>query len=173
MKGIHDVVLLGDPILRERAREVEVFDETLSALIRSMFRTMVAEEGAGLAAPQIGFSIRVIVADDGRSSGEGGGRIALVNPRIVDSSEEESRESEGCLSVPGVSDVVPRPARVVVEGFDPEGTPIRVEVGGLMSRILQHEVDHLDGILFFDRISPLKRRMLLRKYRKLREEEEG
>jgi peptide deformylase len=96
-----------------------------------------------------------------------------VNPRIVESSEEESRESEGCLSVPGVSEVVPRPARVIVEGFDPEGTPIRVEAGGLMSRILQHEVDHLDGILFFDRISPLKRRMLLRKYRKLREEEEG
>ncbi len=172
MKDEHGIVLLGDPILRTPAREVEVFDDELQALVRRMFRTMVAAEGAGLAAPQIGLSIRLFVADDGRTAEEGGGRIALVNPRIVESGGEESRESEGCLSVPGVSEVVPRPERVVVEGRDPQGAPVRIEADGLLSRIVQHEIDHLEGILFFDRISPLKRKLLLRKYRKLREEAE-
>ncbi len=92
---------------------------------------------------------------------------------IVEAGREQARESEGCLSIPGVHEVVARPDRMIVEGYDPGGSPVRVEADGLLSRVLQHEVDHLDGILFFDRISPLKRRMLLKKYRKLRAEEEA
>jgi peptide deformylase len=168
--GVRRIRLLGDPILRRKAREVETFDDGLRELVRDMFHTMVAAEGAGLAAPQIGLSMRVLVADDGRSSPEGIGRLALVNPVITELGDDLEREQEGCLSIPGVSELVRRPGRVVVEGFDPEGAPVRVEAEGLMSRILQHEVDHLDGVLFFDRISPLKRRMLLSKYRKLQED---
>jgi peptide deformylase len=98
-------------------------------------------------------------------------RVAVVNPTIVEFGSEEERASEGCLSVPGVDEMVSRPYRVVVDGFDPSGQPLRIEAEGLYSRVLQHEVDHLNGILFFDRMSPLQRRMLLRKYRKLRAEE--
>ncbi len=170
-----EIVLLGDPILRERAMEVESFDEELRSLVSDMFVTTAIAEGAGLAAPQVGVPRRVLVVDVSRGEGEEGeaDRLALVNPVIVEAGKEEARESEGCLSIPGVHEIVTRPDRVVVEGYDPEGSPLRVEADGLLSRVLQHEVDHLDGVLFFNRISPLKRRMLLRKYRKLRAEEDA
>jgi peptide deformylase len=168
-----EIVLLGDPILRDRAREVDDFDRSLRDLVRDMFITMATAEGAGLAAPQVGVGLRVLVADVGREDEAEGARIAVVNPQIVEKSSEEDRTSEGCLSIPGVTEVVSRPTQVLLEGFDPEGAPIRIEASGLMSRVLQHEVDHLDGVLFFDRLSPLKRRMLLKKYRKLRAEEEA
>jgi peptide deformylase len=131
-----------------------------------MFETMVAADGAGLAAPQVGVPVRVFVTQVREEPG-GTERVAVVNPRIVQHGDGEDRAPEGCLSVPGVSEVVARPERVVLEGFDPAGTPLRIEAGGLLARVLQHEVDHLDGVLFFDRLSPLKRRMLLKKYRKL------
>ena len=165
-----EIVLLGDPILREKAAEVEVFDEELQALVRDMFETMVVAEGAGLAAPQIGVGKRIFVADIREERGAPA-RIAVVNPRIVESSREVDSDAEGCLSIPGVSEVVTRPARVVLEGFDPTGAPIRVEADGLLARVIQHETDHLDGVLFIDRISPLKRSLLLKKYRKLIEED--
>ncbi len=170
---VREIVLLGDPILRESAREVEAFDEELKVLVRDMFETMVAAEGAGLAAPQVGVPLRVFVADVRDEDGEGIRRFALVNPRIVSAADEEDRAAEGCLSIPGVSEVVSRPSAVVVEAFDPEGRPVRVEAEGILARVLQHELDHLDGVLFIDRISALKRRMVLKKYRKLREKEEG
>lgn len=165
-----DIVLLGDPILRQKASDVEIFDDELRRLVRDMFLTMAAAEGAGLAAPQIGISRRVLIAEV-RGEDEEVERAALVNPTIVEAGGAEDRAPEGCLSVPGVSEVVGRPYRVVVEGFDPSGDPVRIEADGLFSRVLQHEVDHLEGVLFFDRISPLKRRMLLKKYQKLRAEE--
>ena len=166
-----EIVLLGDPILRARASEVESFDGALGRLVSDMFATMAVAEGAGLAAPQVGVPMRVLVADVSQAAEEEA-RLALVNPMIVEAGRGQARESEGCLSIPGVHEIVARPDRVVVEGYDPEGRPVRVEADGLLSRVLQHEVDHLDGVLFFDRISPLKRRMLLNKYRKLRAGEE-
>jgi peptide deformylase len=168
--SVREIVLLGDPILREKAEEVLVFNEDLRSLVRDMFDTMVAAEGAGLAAPQIGISKRIFVADIRESRGTPT-RFAIVNPRIVEKSDEVDSDSEGCLSIPGVSEVVTRPARVVVEGVDPTGAPIRIEASELLARVIQHEIDHLDGILFFDRITPLKRSLLLKKYRKLVEEE--
>lgn len=170
MVSIREIVLLGDPILREKASEVDVFDDGLRALVEEMFITMAAAEGAGLAAPQVGVGQRLLVTDVSREEGDAG-RVAVVNPEIVEVGAEEDREPEGCLSIPGVTEVVARPSRVVVRGLDPLGAPIRIEAEGLFSRVLQHEIDHLDGVLFFDRISPLKRRMLLKKYRKLRAEE--
>jgi peptide deformylase len=169
--SVREIVLLGDPILREKAREVETFDEELRSLVRDMFDTMFQAEGAGLAAPQIGVSQRILVAEV-RDEADQAVRVVLVNPTIVERGGEEDRAPEGCLSIPGVSEVVARPSRVVVEGFDAQGTPVRIEGDGLLSRVLQHEVDHLEGILFFDRLSPLKRRMLLKRYRKLEEEED-
>lgn len=167
---VREIVLLGDPILREKVPEVETFDEELRSLVRDMFITMAAAEGAGLAAPQVGIRKRVLVADVS-TEGEELGRVALVNPIIVKVSTEEDRSSEGCLSVPGVTEVVSRPDGVILEGLDPTGNPVQIEADGLLGRVLQHEVDHLEGVLFFDRISALKRRMLLKKYRKLRDEE--
>jgi peptide deformylase len=155
---------LGDPVLREKAAPVEAFDAELATLVRDMFDTMDAEDGAGLAAPQIGVSKRVLVVDTRRE--EGGGRFALVNPVLVESSRTEERGMEGCLSIPGVSEVVTRAAEVTVEGVDPDGNPLRVTGRGLLARALLHEIDHLNGVLFVDHLSPLKRQMLLRKYRK-------
>ncbi len=165
------IVLLGDPVLRERAREVEAFDDALRTLVDEMFATMAVADGAGLAAPQIGVSRRILVVDVRHSEGDHA-RVALVNPVITERSEREARDVEGCLSIPGVKESVRRPVGVVVEGFDPSGEPLRVEAEGLYARALQHEVDHLDGVLFIDYLSPLKRNLLLRKYRKLREAEE-
>jgi peptide deformylase len=169
--AIRDIVLLGDPVLRKPAAEVEAFDEELQGLVSDMFATMAVADGIGLAAPQIGISKRILVVDVRRLAGEDA-RAALVNPRVVEASDETEREVEGCLSIPGVSDVVSRPARVVVEGRTPSGEPVRIEAEGMYGRALQHEIDHLDGVLFIDHLSPLKRKMLLKKYRKLREAEE-
>lgn len=170
--AIREIRLLGDPVLRRPADDVEAFDRDLGKLVRDMFETMYAAEGVGLAAPQIGISRRVLVVDVRDEEDPAGGRIALVNPRVVDEAAERDRVPEGCLSIPGVEEVVERPVRVRIEGRDPEGQPVSLDAADLFGRALQHEIDHLDGILFFDRVSPLKRKMLLERYRKAREEAE-
>ncbi len=165
--SVREVVLLGDPILRERAEPVELFDDELRDLVRDMFDTMYVAEGAGLAAPQVGVRRRVIVVEVAEEEGATPVRLALANPELVEQSDEIDRGSEGCLSVPGVSEIVARPARVTIEGLDPDGKPVQVEAEGLLARVLQHEVDHVNGVLFIDRLSPLKRSILLQKYRNL------
>jgi len=157
------IELLGAPVLRQRAAEVEAVDDDVRRLIRDMFDTMYAANGQGLAAPQVGVSRRIIVVDVPNSDTPA---FALVNPRIVEQSKETARAEEGCLSIPGVSDVVERPAKVVVEGLDTDGAPVRIEADGDLARCLQHEIDHLDGILYIDRLSPFKRKLLLAQYRK-------
>jgi peptide deformylase len=160
-----EVRLLGDPVLRTEAAPVGSVDAELRSLAADMFETMYAEEGVGLAAPQVGILKRLIVIDP---QSEDVTPFALVNPTIVELADETERGEEGCLSVPGLKELVERPVRVVVEALDLEGQPIRIEAEGLLGRIMQHEVDHLDGILFLDRVSPLKRKMLLRKWEKVR-----
>ena len=157
------IEMLGSEVLRTRAAEVAEVDDDLRRLIDDMFETMYGAEGVGLAAPQVGISRRVIVVDvhDGEVE-----PFALVNPRVVESSRETEKGEEGCLSIPGLTAAVERAAHVAVEGLDREGNPLRVEGGGLLARCLQHEIDHLDGVLFIDRVSPLKRKMLLQKWRK-------
>ncbi len=168
--AIRDIVLMGDPVLRTRAEEVTSFDDELRTLVRDMFETMYHAEGIGLAAPQVGVSRRVVVVDLRREE-EPEARVALVNPVVTWASNELDKEAEGCLSIPGIEDVVVRPRAVKVKGFDPKGRPVSLEAEELFSRAIQHEIDHVDGILFLDRLSPLKRRMQMRKWRKLREDE--
>jgi len=168
--AVREVRLLGDPVLREKASPVDAVTEAVRSLIADMFETMYAEDGVGLAAPQIGVSERILVID---TREEGTSPIALVNPVILEASEETEKADEGCLSLPGLNDVVERSARVVVNGLDPDGRPQQIEAEGLLSRALQHEIDHIDGILFIDRVSPLKRQMLLKKWKKVKPEGVG
>lgn len=163
-----EVRLLGDPVLRRRAAPIEEITDSVRGLIDDMFETMYAEEGVGLAAPQVGEEIRLVVIDPHE---EGSEPMVLINPRVVESGRNTARREEGCLSIPGLADVVERPDSVVVEALDREGAAQRIEADGLLACILQHEIDHLDGVLFIDRLSPLKRKMLLSKWQKLRLEE--
>jgi peptide deformylase len=172
--SVREVKLLGDPVLRKRADEVTMDADSgvpagIRQLIADMFDTMYAEEGIGLAAPQIGESVRVIVVDPHE---EGVQPFALINPRILSFSDDLDRAEEGCLSLPGLREVVERPLQVVVEGLDRDGHPVRIEADNLVARILQHEVDHIDGIMFLDRVSPLKRKMLLKKWQKVKPDAE-
>jgi peptide deformylase len=160
------IELLGSEVLRRRADEIEAPDAELDTLIDDMFETMYANQGIGLAGPQVGVSRRVIVVDVNDETGEEAGAFALLNPRVVEQGSGLDKHDEGCLSIPGVNAVVERPWRVVVEGLDRAGQPVRMEAEGMLARCLQHEIDHLDGVLFIDRLSPLKRNMVLRRYRK-------
>jgi peptide deformylase len=160
--AIRQIRLLGDPVLRERCREVDEVNQEIKQLIDDLIDTMYEADGIGLAAPQIGVSQRVFVYDIREEEHAPG---VLVNPRIIETSGKV-RESEGCLSIPDLSEIVERHVNIVAEGLNREGQPVRLEADGLLSRCLQHESDHLDGILFFDRISPLKRKMLLNKWTK-------
>lgn len=169
--AIREIRILGDPVLREPAQEVVDLHEDVKVLVNDMLETMYHAEGIGLAAPQVGISTRVIVVDLRGADEDTVGLVALVNPRVVESSRKKDRAPEGCLSIPGMEEVVERPSSVTVEGLDPDGEPVSMAVSGLLARALQHEIDHLDGVLFIDRVSPLKRRMLLRKWQKSREEE--
>ncbi|MEN8375824.1 MAG: peptide deformylase [Gemmatimonadota bacterium] len=166
---IRDIRLLGDPVLRAPAEAVGDVDEDIRKLVADMLETMYDADGVGLAAPQIGVGLRVIVVDPGED--EESGPVALINPRITRRSAELEKAEEGCLSIPGIADIVERPAGVVVEALGEDGGPLTVAAEGLQARVLQHEVDHLDGVLFLDRLSALKRRMALQKWRKLQEEE--
>lgn len=163
---VHEIVLMGDPVLRTEAGEVQTFDDDLQTLVRDMFETMYHADGIGLAAPQIGISTRVIVVDLRRED-QDDEPLALVNPVVTWRSEATHKQSEGCLSIPGLEEVVERPAEVRVEAHDPKGNQLSIEADDLLARALQHEIDHLDGVLFLDRVSPLKRRMLLKKWKKL------
>ena len=164
------IELLGSEVLRRRAEEIVDIDHDLRRLVRDMFETMYAAEGIGLAGPQVGVNRRVIVVDVGD---EESAPMALINPAVVEASGERDRAEEGCLSIPGVAGVVERATRVVVEGLSETGEPVRVEADGLLGRCLQHEIDHLDGVLFVDRLSPLTRNMVLKKYRALAAEADG
>jgi peptide deformylase len=156
------IEMYGSEVLRKPAAEIREIDADLRLLIQDMFATMYDADGIGLAGPQIGVSKRVCVvdlADDEHPP------MALINPRVVETGKVTEKGEEGCLSIPGIVGAVNRPAEIVVEALDAEGAPLRIEADGLLARCLQHEIDHLDGILFVDRLSPLKREMLIKKYR--------
>ena len=162
---LRPIVRLGAPALQRPAARVETFDDALHKLVDDMIETMYAAPGIGLAAPQIGVASRVLVID--LSGGQRGGDvITLVNPEFVER-DGMQLEEEGCLSVPGFNATVARPARAVVRGSDREGRERVVEGEGLLARALQHEMDHLDGLLFLDRLRGIKRDVMLRKIRKL------
>ena len=161
---IRPILRYGDAVLHSRARPVERFDATLHALLSDMTETMYAAPGVGLAAPQIGVPLRVCIIDVtvGKKSGE---LHELVNPEMV-VCEGMQMEDEGCLSLPGFNATVVRPTRAVVRAFDREGQPRTIEGTGLLARALQHELDHLDGALFLNRLRGLPRDLILRKIKK-------
>jgi peptide deformylase len=150
--------LFGDPVLRSRAREVAAVDDAVRDLMRSMEETMKAAPGVGLAAPQVGVQRRVIVWEHEEVRG------ALANPVIV-GQEGEVEGEEACLSLPGLVYPVVRSEWVRVEGLDPSGRPLEVEAWEWMARILQHEIDHLNGVLFIDRLPRTLRREAMAKLR--------
>ena len=154
-----------DPILQVKAAEIEQIDERIARLAGEMAETMYAAPGVGLAAPQVGVSERLIVVDVKNQEGKKE-LINLVNPEII---EVEGRvvEEEGCLSLPGITENVVRAERVLVRGYDLNEQEREIEAEGLLAVALQHEIDHIEGILFIDRISRLKRGIIQRKMRKL------
>jgi peptide deformylase len=153
-----------DEVLRRKAAPVDVFDDELRGLVEDMLETMYAAPGIGLAAPQVGVSQRVIVIDTS-SKTDPQQVVVLVNPEIVEA-EGEVECDEGCLSVPDYTAKVRRSRRVAVRGHDQHGRPVQVEGDDLLSRALQHEIDHLEGTLFIDRLGPLRREIARKKLRK-------
>ncbi|GAB6183829.1 peptide deformylase [Thermodesulfovibrio hydrogeniphilus] len=153
-----------DEVLKKRAEKVDNIDSELQKLIDDMIETMYKANGVGLAAPQVGVSKRLIVVDTSPRE-ENQKLIVLINPEILQSDEDILSE-EGCLSLPGFITRLKRKEKVLVKGLDREGKEIEIEAEGLLSRALQHEIDHLDGILLIDRISPLKKELFRRKYQK-------
>jgi len=162
---IRPIVRYGDRALHEPAREVEALTPDVTTLVDDMIETMYAAPGIGLAAPQVGVLLRIFVIDlsVGRDPA---GLMTFVNPVFLDR-EGMQLEEEGCLSLPGFNATVPRPERVVVSGLGRDGVTYQVEGTGLLARALQHEMDHLDGRLFVDRLRGIKRDLILRKIRKL------
>ncbi|HEV2235068.1 MAG TPA: peptide deformylase [Ktedonobacterales bacterium] len=153
--ALRPILTRNEPVLRRKAIKVAKFDQALERLVDDMWETMYHAPGVGLAAPQVGVGLRVLVAEwseehDGEELVQ---RVAFVNPEIIKRSTEEDTGTEGCLSIPGyVGDNIRRARRVTVKGRDPKGREIRVHAEGWFARVLQHEVDHLDGILFTDRL---------------------
>ena len=162
---IYPIVKFPDPILQQPAEPVTVFDAELRKLVDDMFTSMYDAQGIGLAAPQIGISKRLTVIDLSFQK-KPEDKIVLINPEVIEIKGKQVEE-EGCLSLPEIRDRVVRAAEVRVRAQDAEGKPIEVEGTELLARAIQHEIDHLDGILFIFRLSRLKRDLQLRKIRKL------
>jgi peptide deformylase len=162
---IRPILKYGDRILHDPARDVDAITPEISRLIDDMIETMYAAPGVGLAAPQIGVPLRIFTVDVsvGRDPW---GLLIFVNPEFVER-EGMQLEEEGCLSVPGFEATVVRPARVVVKGLDRDGEPQRREGTALLARAFQHEMDHLDGTLFVDRLRGIKRELIVRRIKKL------
>ncbi len=159
------ILLVPDPILKARAKPVSAGDmQRVRGLLPRMFATMYQAPGIGLAAPQVGVGLRFAVVDlmpDDKPT-----PIVLINPEVIARSEEQATREEGCLSLPGQYADVTRSARVTVRYTDAEGIRRQIEAEGLLAACLQHEIDHLDGILFVDHLSALKRNMILRRLAK-------
>lgn len=166
--SVRQIHLLGSPVLRQRAAEVAAVDAAVRALVEDLFETMRADKGIGLAANQLGLTRRVAVVD----ANDGQPPVVLINPVIL-SRDGKAVQEEGCLSIPEIYGNVERALRIVVETTTPEGIRTRVETDELRARAIQHEIDHLDGVLFIDHLSPLKRRLLLNKWNRLRKGKTG
>jgi peptide deformylase len=163
---IHPIVKYGDPVLETPGKRIEKFDEDLQKLVADMFESMYAAQGVGLAAPQIGVSLRLAVIDV--SNGKNAeAKLVCANPEIVHA-EGEQREEEGCLSVPGFRGHVARPSYVTVRAQNASGEEFEMKGEGLLARAFCHEIDHLNGVLFLTHLSMLKRDMIRRRIRKLK-----
>lgn len=157
-----DIYTLGEEVLTEKAQPVKTFDSALGILVDAMFETMEEADGVGLAAPQVGVSQRLFVIDvrDGK-------RWTFINPEIIATSEECESAEEGCLSIPGVFSEVSRAVRVTVQAQNIQGKPFTVEADGLFARAIQHELDHLNGVLFIDRLDKEEHDRAVRSFERL------
>ncbi len=162
---IRPILKYGDSILHDRAQAVDAITPEIDRLIDDMIETMYAAPGVGLAAPQVGVALRIFVVDVSIGRDPDGLHI-MINPEFVER-DGMQLEEEGCLSVPGFNATVVRPSRAVLKGLDRHGEAQRLEGSGLLARAFQHEMDHLDGTLFVDRLRGLKRDIIVRKIRKL------
>ncbi|MBB5055778.1 peptide deformylase [Granulicella aggregans] len=162
---IHEVVKYPDPVLAKRGEEVTVFDAALKTLVNEMFESMYIAQGIGLAAPQINISKRITVIDVSFKKNPKD-KIVLINPEIVDRTGKQLEE-EGCLSLPDIREKVSRAEWVKVRAQDADGKTFEIEGTELLGRCMQHEIDHLNGVLFIDHLSRLKRELVLRKIKKM------
>lgn len=158
--------LLGSPVLRQHSAEVKIVDDEIRRLVADLYETMDAAKGVGLAANQVGVARRVAVVD------ADGDRFVMIDPTILEA-EGRSIAEEGCLSIPEIYGDVARSERVVIDALDQDGILYRKEATGLKARAIQHEIDHLDGILFLDHLSLLKRGMLLSRWRREHKDDPG
>jgi len=168
---VREIVIWPDPVLKEIAKPVERVDDSLRRLLDDMAETMYAADGVGLAAPQVAVLKRVLVIDTSPRQ-EGQKLIHLVNPEIV-KTEGITTYTEGCLSIPGEAEDVERAAKVWVRALDYHGKPFELECDGLLAIAVQHEYDHLQGTLFVDHLSSLKRELIRRRMKKLKVEQEA
>jgi len=162
---VRPILKYGAPELQTKCTSIEQVDEEIKILAQDMLETMYAAPGIGLAAPQVGVNLRLIVIDISGGE-ETGHQMILTNPEVTEQEGTQEAE-EGCLSVPGFTAIVERPCRVHVIGQDLEGNPQEIDAEGLLARAFCHEIDHLDGILYLNRLSALKRDLIKRKIRKL------
>jgi peptide deformylase len=162
--AIRKIIYLPDPRLRKMSTPVTKFDAELHSLIDDMFETMYDANGVGLAAPQIGINLRLSVID---TIGDKSQQLVIVNPEIIHA-EQDTAYDEGCLSVPGAYDKVIRPSKVTVKALDRFGQPFEISAEGLLAKCLQHEIDHINGKLFIDLLSPLKKALARKKLDKFK-----
>ncbi|MDX2346261.1 MAG: peptide deformylase [Legionella sp.] len=165
--ALHQIIYLPDSRLRNKNSRIETFDAKLEALIEDMFETMYHAKGIGLAAPQIGINLQLTVID---VIGDKSNQYVLINPEIIHTDGEIKRD-EGCLSVPGAYDSVIRAETVTVRAQDRTGKPIEITSDGLLGHAFQHEIDHLNGKLFVDYLSPIKRAMAKKKLDKFKRQQ--
>ncbi len=174
--AIRTILEVPDPVLRQKSLPVDNVDDEVRALVADMFETMYEAPGIGLAAIQVGVPRRILVIDLQEPEEEGGEPVrdprVFINPEILDSSDQEVPYTEGCLSVPDQYAEVDRPDRIRARWLDEKGEQHEADIEGLLATCLQHEMDHLEGILFIDHLSRLKREMILKKLAKLRKEQQ-
>jgi len=161
---IYPIVLYGSPMLRKVAQDVDLKDPGLKTLVDDMFETMYVSDGVGLAAPQIGKSIRIFVIDGSEMAKDHpnllGFKKAFINPKILKADDEKVVYNEGCLSLPTLHEEVQRPSKIRIQYYDEYGKFCDETLDGMKARIIQHEYDHLEGVLFIDYLSPLRKKML-------------
>ena len=168
--SIRSLHLLGSPVLRERAKAVPVVDDTVRQFVDDLFDTMHAAKGVGLAANQVGVPLRVAVVDVGEESPD---PLVLINPVVTPRGDLIETAEEGCLSIPDIFAEVDRPVDITLQALDRDGKAYTMEISGYKARAVQHEVDHLDGVLFLDHLTAVKRASLMSKWRRARKGQTG
>lgn len=168
--SIRSLHLLGSPVLRERAKPVPAVDDTVRQFVDDLFDTMHAAKGVGLAANQVGVPLRVAVVDVGEESPD---PLVLINPVVTPRGDLIETAEEGCLSIPDIFAEVDRPVDITLQALDRDGKAYTMEISGYKARAVQHEVDHLDGVLFLDHLTAVKRASLMSKWRRARKGQTG